>query len=636
MDLDEELRSLGGGDAKLEQAKLFAFIRKRSPDDHETVWSGGSSVSLRDINLPRDYPVAESLTHYPVAGSVISNADFCWSGAGNDMIEDVSNSINDGFNVCLLCVGAIGGDKTASVFGGPQGSEEHLVGRILQSIYHYADIDPSHGTTRIALSVWCLEGGDIVDLLVPTASAEPLSFTNIHCPTLQAAASVISQARSRVSCLSAAQFFLRVSVHSADRLAVLYVVDTADSCSTSSAYYKSLPESDKISCRNRAVDMNTLFKVLAEMQEASLRAARRDEDMRHQQQVKLTSARSSKLTTLLAPILQGNMRIVVAAFIKDGEAHYAETRTILTHLKGLADITSACYRLQGIEWNKLKALKPEQYLAPVEQYHPVEQRGLPSPAHSVGTDYGDINLETLASGSFDQRRSPQQRRFFASSPAPQAVPRFVSEDLRDRLTLPELKALAAVRSPTDQPSTATVARKAMLGQGDVSQIMDEFHQLVGQLQQQEKLPVHNHHHSQSNERFQPMRQNQRISSNPHTETKETDSHLGSDTFRSILERYRPTQSVETTMQTYEAMFSQNMDKSKDRSRSPPSRSAETHIADDDSYSQHYQRSIGRGRYASQEDDQGMGMGIGAHTAIPVHTFDHHEGKFYINCCPILN
>ena len=56
--------------------------------------------------------------------------------------------------------------------------------------------------------------------------------------------------------------------------------------------------------RNYNIQINSLFKVLGEIKKQSLSQQQRDEDKNKPKLIK-TSARDSKLTTVLAPIIQG-------------------------------------------------------------------------------------------------------------------------------------------------------------------------------------------------------------------------------------------------------------------------------------------------------------------------------------------
>ena len=55
---------------------------------------------------------------------------------------------------------------------------------------------------------------------------------------------------------------------------------------------------------------------------------------------------STSLTSISAPIIQGNCRTVFLAFLRDGDTHYKQTKNTLQALKGVAKITSACHKIK--------------------------------------------------------------------------------------------------------------------------------------------------------------------------------------------------------------------------------------------------------------------------------------------------
>lgn len=53
----------------------------------------------------------------------------------------------------------------------------------------------------------------------------------------------------------------------------------------------------------------------------------------------VTSARESKLTSILAPIIQGNCRCFMYAYIRDGEDHFHQS---MNTMKGIIALTHLC------------------------------------------------------------------------------------------------------------------------------------------------------------------------------------------------------------------------------------------------------------------------------------------------------
>ena len=62
--------------------------------------------------------------------------------------------------------------------------------------------------------------------------------------------------------------------------------------------------------------------------------------------MKMTSARDSKLTTILAPIIQGNVKTSLLLFLQDGASLASETHNLLNALNDVTDILSACLRVK--------------------------------------------------------------------------------------------------------------------------------------------------------------------------------------------------------------------------------------------------------------------------------------------------
>ena len=61
----------------------------------------------------------------------------------------------------------------------------------------------------------------------------------------------------------------------------------------------------------------------------------------------ITSARDSRLTALLAPLIQGNCKTSLYAFVRDGEAQYRTSSSVLDLCNGLTNITCPCHRVSG-------------------------------------------------------------------------------------------------------------------------------------------------------------------------------------------------------------------------------------------------------------------------------------------------
>lgn len=167
------------------------------------------------------------------------------------------------------------------------------------------------------------------------------------------------------------------SKHDTGNVSCLYLVDLAGIMDTNSQQYKRLNEEDKIAARGNNLQVQSLLKVLGEMRQLSTNAenvisssstysslSESDRNMIygynssnnnscnnsniHQtgRTFQMTSARDAKLTTILAPIIQGNVKTHLMLFLKDGEQRATESHNLLNSLHRVTDIFSACYRVK--------------------------------------------------------------------------------------------------------------------------------------------------------------------------------------------------------------------------------------------------------------------------------------------------
>lgn len=250
---------------------------------------------------------------------------------------------------------------------------------------------------------------DYYSLLSPVTKTDcvALEFASVVCPTYDVALEVLLTARERafgtgVQTPSSskeeikAHFFLRILIHKADNdkkvlgsLSYLHIVDLIGTSSIDDVSLKNLSEEIRIAKREAALQLQTLSKVIFEMETLSkiqkqltpnvktpfrptlpFCAPRRsvlhandaidsEENLISYRstssymnslsyKMKVTSARDSKLTCILAPLLHGNCRTSFLVIIKNGESHYKQSKSTLSTLKGVKDIKSACFRVQGI------------------------------------------------------------------------------------------------------------------------------------------------------------------------------------------------------------------------------------------------------------------------------------------------
>ena len=450
--LSKELEDLGGGDAQACGLDLHAFVDSQlSRNDYQVLYNYQESIGLRDISLPREYPLSKTVRYFPVTST--SSSHHPPNSTHN--IERVANNLTDwiirGFSSCAISIGMRGTGKTSAFFGnigldnynqGPQypttgGQSYSLAGSILAQLYHTAHSMRSangRSSMTIGLSAWILQSGteQLVDLIAPVnhRKEEPLSFATTHCPDLTTALRVLHEARQRAPhCLpyirvrqrdggggsdgegcgndrdmftsgQRCHFFFRIVVHQRQHqpssqssrddqgsVSFIYLADLVGLVNPEDSFhFKKLPEEERIAIRSDNLQIHNLFHVLSDMKSLCRTAVTSDQPHRpllHQQHLsqtsvapavgggggggggvgppimKMTSARDSKLTVLLAPLLQGNVKTSLLLFLQDGERHAVDSRSLLTSLDGVVDITSACYRVKVIYFIQYTFLRPQ-------------------------------------------------------------------------------------------------------------------------------------------------------------------------------------------------------------------------------------------------------------------------------------
>lgn len=288
----------------------------------------------------------------------------------------------------------------------PSHSPSAMIELILQNIFHYKRTHENEYMTTIGVSCWVLKQNQLIDLMVPYSSSQnPLEFSIIECPSYEIALELIHKARSRCKgCLSntstsstssferlaeeeKTHFFLRIFSHKEPKnsglreeskksygpsdpaliaslekedlfrsqpnrgvLSSFYFVDLIGVTSLESKYFQHLSNSDKIIVRERNSQLNLLFQLFQQM--AKVSNSNNLDDLKHPtppfekppSHSIATSARESKLTTILAPIIQGNMKLFVLSFYRNGEAYHKETKYLLHALSNLPKIKNPVYR----------------------------------------------------------------------------------------------------------------------------------------------------------------------------------------------------------------------------------------------------------------------------------------------------
>lgn len=398
MELTQELEALGGGDAKSVAVDLHYVVHRDAGMDSskQTVWAHDNSIGIRDIRNTQDLATTASMKYYAATSTTIieTNENPVVTEALNHLVDSSTRWLTSGFNGCLLSIGPTMLRKTDTLFSNMGHNsadiEINLTSQILRSLFHLKAQTAQDVEMRIGLSAWIFDGARNVDLMVRVAETSlPLEFTIVECPTVDTAVQVLSEVRSRASgCLSSnpnfsrtrrleedkSSFFLRIVLYQRDLRDVdrgtsrfdagntssLYIVDLLGFVDVESgAYYKTLPNQEKIVVRNRNLQLQSLIQLLQEMASISRNALQyasqygaRDHFLSRyaklQDSKALTSARSAKLSKILAPILQGNTKTSILVHVRDSADihHWEQTRDIVGQLQYVPEIKTAVYKVE--------------------------------------------------------------------------------------------------------------------------------------------------------------------------------------------------------------------------------------------------------------------------------------------------
>lgn len=167
------------------------------------------------------------------------------------------------------------------------------------------------------------------------------------------------------------------TVHSdTGNISYIYLVDLLGLASIDNTRFNRMSEEERISTRANNLQLQCLIKVLGEMRALSSAAATNPlspaetalttlhapsvnhntqtrnnthhhvHNQAHHSIMKMTSARDGKLTTILAPIIQGNVKDTLLLFLQDGASMASETQNLLNAVNGVTEIVSACLRIK--------------------------------------------------------------------------------------------------------------------------------------------------------------------------------------------------------------------------------------------------------------------------------------------------
>lgn len=346
--------------------------------------------------------------------------------------REITRWMLDGFSATVLAIGERGAWKTTTLFGRsdakveaspyPRGYPPCLIMRVLSSLFEAAQLEQQQQKQQgliVGLACWALRGNEVVDLLraeAPGSKGGYAEFTTVECSDLETAVDALLIARSRCpGCgtyeastplpeAARAHCFVRVVVYrpdasggNASQVSCLHVVDCVGAASVGDTSHQRLPEEDRIARRTTAIQLTTLGKVLEEMRQMwkSTGKAEGVNDpfvSKYTSEARLTSARESKLTTLLAPLLQGNARTWFLCFFNDGEAHYQASLATLRSVDAIMELKNPCHRIRGVGFRNLGFVPPKSVF-PMSSFSGRER---PQGSAEGGADFDDIQTSSTS------------------------------------------------------------------------------------------------------------------------------------------------------------------------------------------------------------------------------------------------
>ncbi|KAK9814371.1 hypothetical protein WJX72_004732 [[Myrmecia] bisecta] len=321
---ESELETLGGGDTRV--GSLCVCCRIGPAQQHAAagiIAAGNGVVSVRDPRGPQDLPADQSVRRYKLQPCLPASA------RGEELFAAVG--------------------------------------------------ERSSGSQRVGLACWEVLQNEAINLLpTPTeahaaqrsqASANPSAFDSVEVASAAEAHAALLQAQTRscnwgsdaASSLTAlpnrAHTFVRITLYDAQqqRVSTLHIVDLVGSQSLSQSQGvvgSSLEAPDTLSQRQRErrVVNQQLLGLTRIISELAQKPALTGSTSR------LLSARESKLTQILAPLLAGNSRTFMLATLSPDPANYLDTINTLRVATRAQAIKTACMTTRGVPPETVKML----------------------------------------------------------------------------------------------------------------------------------------------------------------------------------------------------------------------------------------------------------------------------------------
>ena len=288
----------------------------------------------------------------------------------------------EGFNATLVAFGQGGTGKTRALYGpDAAGAGEGLFHWVVQELFHR--VAEERKGCYVGLSAWEIVANDTVDLLahshpnvldrihlsaIPGAS---MDFSTVQVATAAEVERVMALVRARstnwgtehgreVALPNRAHSFVRLLLYdpNARAISTLHFVDLvgAQSLSGRSPFTRRDPLSQQE--RERRIVNQHLLAFSRIVTEISQRSGEEAAER------KVLSARDSKLTQHLGPLLAGNNRTFLLATVSPDGDDYIDTLNTLRVAHRATSITTACMKVKGVPMNDLAFLRLEQVLPP--------------------------------------------------------------------------------------------------------------------------------------------------------------------------------------------------------------------------------------------------------------------------------
>lgn len=373
----EELEGLGGGGAAAGRLRAVCRVRPAWPaaEGAAPVVAAGAEgrVVVRDPRAPAGAPAGHAARTYQVSAALGEHAsdEELWGSLGAPALEWWLG----GFGATVMALGQAGVGKSHSLFGGSSDGGRPgagLLGRLVGELFRDLGEALQSGEARLALSCWEVVGHEAVDLLSadlppdakpgggPTSSAAfgPLGgFSSYEVASPLEVAQLLEAARGRsvnwgvkggrrVSLPNRGHGFVRLALWRAEarQVAAMHFIDLAGAQPRGSSTRGGVPRPDPLSQSDR--ERRVVNQQLLALSRIVSEVAARAQDAASGSAV--LSARDSKLTQLVAPLLAGNSRTFLLAAVSPRSEDYLDTLQTLRVAHRAMAITTACMKVINV------------------------------------------------------------------------------------------------------------------------------------------------------------------------------------------------------------------------------------------------------------------------------------------------